>query len=429
MSQIGNTMIEPRSLANSLRTILSFFHPALDAFTLPSLPFHIRLRLLAFQPLAILTYLLNHIHCHLTTPAASRPQTIHIPVRGNRTVRALLYLPTSAPNASPLPLHIDFHGGAFIGGHPEADHRFNQALRLAGFVVLVPAYRFAPRHPFPAALEDVCDVLAWVRRGGAEGGGLNKLVKGPGVDLRRVSVGGSSAGASLALAACASAGARARCGGVDVGMGEGDEMVQVNGVVTFYAPVCFSPASVPFSRLICSHILLLFVCLPHFLTSSLLLSRSLPDRLVQTPNTYTTTQVDLRIPPTQKSFPLSEKDRIPPFDPLSFMMPLYDLYARSGRDQGFAADARLSPCLARPEDLPPRTMMVVPTIDILVDEQTEFARRINEAGETRVEILEMPGCLHGWLECKSSFCSPCIGELRWRCSEGVDRMEVIVFEC
>lgn len=235
----------------TLSLLPSYFHPIFDAFTLPSLPLHIRLRLLLFQPIALLAYMLNHIPCHFLSPPSERPKTIHIPVRGGRTLRALLYVPTgtftstsistSTTSAQPgnHPIHIDIHGGAFISGHPEADHRFCRHLAQNGFVVLSISYRFAPRWGFPRQVEDVRDVIGWVV--GSEEG--KKVVGAVGGDVDGgVTVGGFSAGGNLALSATLSE---------DVSVGEDDvdgkrDVVggrgRVKGVVTFYAPVGDEPS-------------------------------------------------------------------------------------------------------------------------------------------------------------------------------------------
>jgi monoterpene epsilon-lactone hydrolase len=46
------------------------------------------------------------------------------------------------------------HGGAYFAGSPEFYRPIASALAAQGFEVFTPAYRLAPRHPFPAALED-----------------------------------------------------------------------------------------------------------------------------------------------------------------------------------------------------------------------------------------------------------------------------------
>jgi monoterpene epsilon-lactone hydrolase len=57
------------------------------------------------------------------------------------------------------PIVLYLHGGAFEVGSPGAYQAFcsNLALRLDATVV-VPDYRLAPEHPFPAAVEDAFDV-------------------------------------------------------------------------------------------------------------------------------------------------------------------------------------------------------------------------------------------------------------------------------
>jgi acetyl esterase len=52
-------------------------------------------------------------------------------------------------------------------------------------------YRLAPKHPFPAALDDVRDAVDWIARHAAPYGG----------DTKRIAVGGDSAGGNLAIAA------------------------------------------------------------------------------------------------------------------------------------------------------------------------------------------------------------------------------------
>lgn len=83
------------------------------------------------------------------------------------------------------------HGGGFVMGDLDSEHPW--ATRIAaesGAVVVSVAYRLAPEHPFPAALDDVRAVLAWTADHAGE----------LGVDPGRIAVGGHSAGACLATA-------------------------------------------------------------------------------------------------------------------------------------------------------------------------------------------------------------------------------------
>lgn len=83
-------------------------------------------------------------------------------------------------------LHL--HGGAYILGSPRTHRGLAAALaRTARARVLLPDYRLAPEHPFPAALDDAVATYRW-------------LVHQRGVDPARVAVCGDSAGGGLALA-------------------------------------------------------------------------------------------------------------------------------------------------------------------------------------------------------------------------------------
>lgn len=55
---------------------------------------------------------------------------------------------------------VHFHGGGFRQGCPEMTSRFSATLaERCGVEVICPAYRLAPEHPFPAALNDGMRVL------------------------------------------------------------------------------------------------------------------------------------------------------------------------------------------------------------------------------------------------------------------------------
>ena len=113
---------------------------------------------------------------------------------GAVTVRT--YVPHGAP---PFPLHLYVHGGGFSRGllsHFDAECRY--LCQHVGCVVASVGYRLAPEHKFPLPLSDCFAALEW----------LVDHASVLGVDPRRVSVGGVSAGANLAAAVALSAWAR-----------------------------------------------------------------------------------------------------------------------------------------------------------------------------------------------------------------------------
>lgn len=82
------------------------------------------------------------------------------------------------------------HGGGYGGGSARSHSELAARLaRAAGMVAVLPEYRLAPEHPFPAALDDataVCQAL------------LEELDG----DSKRLILGGDSAGGGLAVATC-----------------------------------------------------------------------------------------------------------------------------------------------------------------------------------------------------------------------------------
>jgi acetyl esterase/lipase len=77
------------------------------------------------------------------------------------------------------------------GSVRDLDHVCSRLARLAGVTVVSPEYRLAPAHPYPAALHDTYDALAWLAAHGS-------LLGGDG----RLAAGGLSAGATLVAGTC-----------------------------------------------------------------------------------------------------------------------------------------------------------------------------------------------------------------------------------
>ena len=100
-----------------------------------------------------------------------------------------LYRPTGE---RPLPALLYFFGGGWVLGSIDTADGVSRALANAtGALVVVPGYRLAPEHPFPAAIDDCHAALRWVA---AHAGEI-------GADPARLAVGGDSAGGNLAAAA------------------------------------------------------------------------------------------------------------------------------------------------------------------------------------------------------------------------------------
>lgn len=78
------------------------------------------------------------------------------------------------------------HGGGFLSCSPRTHRPITAALaRATGLAVYAPAYRLAPEHPFPAALDDATRAYDWLRARG--------------ISADRIVVAGDSPGGNLVL--------------------------------------------------------------------------------------------------------------------------------------------------------------------------------------------------------------------------------------
>ena len=94
---------------------------------------------------------------------------------------------TMTPEAEPARAVLFLHGGGYVSGSLDSHrHMIGQAGREARSRTLSLAYRLAPEHPFPAALEDAI-------------AGYHFLLS-QGFDPKRIAVAGESAGGGLAIA-------------------------------------------------------------------------------------------------------------------------------------------------------------------------------------------------------------------------------------
>lgn len=99
--------------------------------------------------------------------------------------RVRVYIPAEPTGAGLLWTH----GGGMVLGSAAVDDVFcGETARDLGVTIVSVDYRLAPRHPFPAALDDAHAGWMWMRHHAAE----------LGLDLDRLAVGGQSAGGGIA---------------------------------------------------------------------------------------------------------------------------------------------------------------------------------------------------------------------------------------
>lgn len=134
---------------------------------------------------------------HFDRPADPPPAAVHTEYSVQRDVvvtppdwpQALLADVYRPEGAGPFPAVLLIHGGAWRRGDRAQVQGLAERIAARGYVVVNTTYRLAPQWNFPAPLQDVQQVLRWMR---SESGA------GHGVDAARIASFGYSAGAHLA---------------------------------------------------------------------------------------------------------------------------------------------------------------------------------------------------------------------------------------
>lgn len=114
---------------------------------------------------------------------------------GRFRVRA--YTPTGERDQRGWPVLVWFHGGGWaVGGLNNGMDYLTRICQEARCLVVSVDYGLAPENPFPKAVEDSIDAVRWVASAPVELGGI---------DISRISIGGTSSGGNLATVAALAA--------------------------------------------------------------------------------------------------------------------------------------------------------------------------------------------------------------------------------
>lgn len=133
--------------------------------------------------------------------ALYKPLLAHQPREGVRRTNNLAYgdderhrLDVYEPEAAAQalrPVLVFLHGGGFVRGDKQGRENIGYHFAREGIVTVVPNYRLAPKHRWPAGAEDAVAVVQWLRQNAARFGG----------DPERIVLAGESAGAAHVAAA------------------------------------------------------------------------------------------------------------------------------------------------------------------------------------------------------------------------------------
>lgn len=130
-------------------------------------------------------------------------------IYGNRREMVICRPASADQEGAALPWVVSVHGGGWNGGRPDEFLNWDRELASHGVVVLMPAYRLAPEHRWPAPREDIAAAVAWGREN------AERL----GIDPEDLTLLGRSAGGQIGTA-----------------LAYGSPEIRARRVVAFYAP-------------------------------------------------------------------------------------------------------------------------------------------------------------------------------------------------
>jgi len=122
----------------------------------------------------------------------------------------------------PVPCIVVIHGGGWSGGKRQDMAGIAKQAAAHGYVAATVSYRLAPKHVFPAQVEDCKCAVRWLR----------SVAKERNIDPDRIGAVGMSAGAHLAMML----GTMGASDGLEGEGGNGERPSQVQAVVSFVGP-------------------------------------------------------------------------------------------------------------------------------------------------------------------------------------------------
>lgn len=139
--------------------------------------------------------------------------------------------PRNADRSTRLPCIMVIHGGGWAGGNKAAHEDITWQLAQRGYVAATIGYRLAPRHLFPAAVEDVKCAARYLRAHADKYG----------IDPERLGAIGFSAGGHLSMML----GVTTKEDGLEGEGGWADQSSRVQAVVSFFGPTQLDAEDIP----------------------------------------------------------------------------------------------------------------------------------------------------------------------------------------
>jgi acetyl esterase len=102
-------------------------------------------------------------------PTDGVKRTLDVPYGPDARNVADVYEPS--PRVAGAPMLVFVHGGAFVGGTNKTYGNIGYYFARHGIVAVLPTYRLAPAHPWPAGAEDVGAAVRWTKAHAADYGG------------------------------------------------------------------------------------------------------------------------------------------------------------------------------------------------------------------------------------------------------------------